>query len=43
MKLEGKIPNAHVIDLEFDIIEKAIYAATFGNGIWKLDFSSFLE
>jgi photosystem II stability/assembly factor-like uncharacterized protein len=42
-KLSYNLPNAHVIDLEYDEFTNSVYAATFGNGVWKLDFSSFLK
>ena len=43
IKLDYKLPNAHVIDIEYDAFEKAVYAATFGKGVWKLDFEAFLD
>lgn len=43
VKLNTKLPNAHVIDIEYDAYDQTLYAATFGNGVWKLDFGVFLE
>jgi hypothetical protein len=41
-KLDNKLPNAHFIDIEYDAYTTSIYAASFGNGIWQLDVTSFL-
>lgn len=43
VKLDHKMPNAHVIDIEFDAYDNSLYAATFGNGVWKMDFSEFIK
>lgn len=43
VKLERKLPNIHVIDLEYDAKTGWLYAASFGNGIWKLDVSKYLD
>lgn len=43
VKLDNDLPNAHVIDIEYDPFDNSVYAATFGNGVWKLDFGMFLE
>ncbi len=36
VKLDQGIWSSHVIDLEYDAGTNAFYAATFGNGVWKL-------
>jgi photosystem II stability/assembly factor-like uncharacterized protein len=36
VKLNDGMWSSHVIDLEYDAGTNAFYAATFGNGVWKL-------
>jgi hypothetical protein len=41
-QLSSNMPKAHVMDLEYDATTNHVYAATFGNGVWGLDFSLFI-
>ena len=35
-KIRGKIPNIAIRDFEVDIENRKLYAATYGNGLWRL-------
>ncbi len=36
IKLTNGFINAHIMDIEYDVTNHTLYAATFGNGVWLL-------